>query len=585
MSIFDFRAEDAIGEVRSVETSKLIVRVTNTEKIQRARVGRLVTVQCSGDEWLIGMIDKIWRHPVEVEEDLAGNMDHDILINELPVEENGMWVSLIGTYREREGSKKDVFSRAVAHLPEINRPVYPIEDMALQNFMGLISGYSQESTTRPLKIGTYALDGKALAFLDGDKFFQRHAAVLGSTGSGKSWAVATLLEQAAKLDYANIIVFDLHGEYASLTFAKHYRVAGPGDLIEPTDDVIFLPYWLLNYEEMQSMFIDRSEFTAHNQALVFHDLVERAKKDNLVKLGKEEVLTSFTIDSPIPFDFNEIESGLKELNEEMVPGSRGERQGKFYGQFSRLLVRLKSRRTDRRYGFLFQAPEKAMEYEALHRLATQLLGYGSTGDDINPGIKVIDFSEVPSDILPVIVSLVARLVFQLQFWSDPGEDGTNRHPVALICDEAHLYLPNRKETLNPLELRALENFERIAKEGRKYGVGLVVISQRPSDVSTTILSQCNNFISLRLTNREDQNVVKQLMPESLEGIMEVLPTLDIGEAVVVGDSILLPTRIRIAEPSNKPLSATIDFWQRWGKHKVYVDLVKAVESMRRQCRV
>jgi hypothetical protein len=138
--------------------------------------------------------------------------------------------------------------------------------------------------------------------------------------------------------------------------------------------------------------------------------------------------------------------------------------------------------------------------------------------------------------------------------------------------------------MNPLERRALENFERIAKEGRKYGVGLLVVSQRPSDVSETILSQCNNFVSLRLTNKEDQNVVKQLMPETLEGLMEVLPTLDIGEAVVVGDSVLLPTRIKIIEPNHKPLSATIDFWQRWNKPKANVDYIKAVENMRRQAR-
>lgn len=585
MALFNFTIEEAIGEVRSVETSKIVVRVTDPEKLQKAHVGRLVTIQIAGDEWVIGIINKVWRRPIEI--DRLSDEEHqtDVDIEEIPVEENGLSVSIIGTYFGRDGIKENVFTRAVSHLPEICRPVFPIEGTTLENFMGILSSVSKEATSQPLKIGTYALDGKAVAFLDGDKFFQRHAAILGSTGSGKSWTVASLLEQAAKLEYTNLIVFDLHGEYKSMAFAKHYRIAGPADLNNPSENVIFLPYWLLNYEEIQSMFIDRSEFTAHNQALVFHDLIEKAKRDSLKSLGREEILKSFTIDSPVPFNIEDVVVELRSLNEQMVQGSKEgkQKQGAFYGQFSRLLVRINSKLTDRRYGFLYQLPPEEMEYEALHRLVTKLLGFGSISEGVNCGIKIIDFSEVPSDILPIIVSLVARLVFQVQFWSDPGADGDSRHPIVLVCDEAHLYLPNR-EGMNPLERRALENFERIAKEGRKYGVGLLVVSQRPSDVSATILSQANNFISLRLTNKEDQNVVKQLMPETLEGLMDVLSTLDLGEAVIVGDSVLLPTRIKITEPEHKPLSSTIDFWQRWAKPKADVDLVKAVENMRKQAR-
>jgi hypothetical protein len=136
-----------------------------------------------------------------------------------------------------------------------------------------------------------------------------------------------------------------------------------------------------------------------------------------------------------------------------------------------------------------------------------------------------------------------------------------------------------------MERRALEQFERIAKEGRKYGIGLVVVSQRPSDVSATILSQCSNVISLRLSNKTDQGVVKQLLPESLESLMEILPTLDIGEAVVVGDSVLLPTRIMLMEPTCKPRSATIPFWDRWSTAKSPSDITLAAESLRHQTRL
>ena len=194
-------------------------------------------------------------------------------------------------------------------------------------------------------------------------------------------------------------------------------------------------------------------------------------------------------------------------------------------------------------------------------------------------IKVIDFSEVPADILPIIVGLVARIIFQIQFWTGPNE----RHPTALVCDEAHLYLP-KKDGKNPIEQRAVENFERIAKEGRKYGVALLVVSQRPSDVSSTILSQCNNVVALRLSNDSDQATVKKLMPESLAGLMDTLPILDIGEALVVGDAVLLPSRIRINPPDEKPLSATIDFWDKWRQETRAPNYIKSVENMRKQSR-
>jgi len=595
MSIFEFNSEQSLGEVRSVETSRIAVRVTDTERLRRARVGRLIAIQISTDEWLIGVIDRVWRHPVEIE--LAHNIEAvDEKADEPPIEENGVQVSLVGTYRAREGEEHDVFTRAVAILPEINQYVFPIEDKALEGFMGILSKSTESGAGAPLKVGKYALDGKANAYLDGDKLFQRHAAVLGSTGTGKSWTIASFLEQAAKLVHANLLVFDLHGEYSSMSFARRFRIAGPNDLKKTDPNVVFLPYWLLSYDEMQSIFIDRSEQNAPNQAMALLDTITDIKKTSLTDMEKEDLIEGFTVDMPVHFDLGKLVGVLEAKNTELVPtgeeyktgdkkGQAKTTQGALYNKLTRFIIRLKSKINDRRYGFMYQAPTEYQEYESLHALVEKLMGHGKGNDGVvNPGIKIIDFSEVPSDVLPVMVSLVARLVFQVQFWMDPGEHGDSRHPIALICDEAHLYLPSKREEMNSLQRRALDNFERIAKEGRKYGVGIFLISQRPSDVSTTILSQCNNIISLRLTNKTDQGVVRQLLPESLEGVMEVLPTLDIGEAVVVGDSVLLPTRIKIQEPEHKPKSATIDFWKRWTEPKEATDLVKAAENLRRQSR-
>lgn len=593
MSIFLFTEDQALGEVRSVETSKITVRVTDGKRLQKARVGRLVAIQSIGDEWLLGIIEKVWRHPVP----LPVLREEEVPDNSVPMhqEENGVAISLVGTYRVRDGHKKNTFTRAVFSLPEINRPVYPLEEKSLEDFMGILSAASVDEAVAPLKVGTYTLDGRAVAYIDGDKLFQRHSALLGSTGSGKSFTVASILEQAAELPNANMIVLDLHGEYSSMSFASQYRIAGIGDLKSKSDKAIFLPFWLLNYDEMQSVFVDRSGDNAPNQALALMDSVIELKRAVIEGIGKKDLQEGFTVDTPVPYKLADLLSALDAKNEEAIDtgevyvsgakkGLPKTEKGPLAGKLSRFLIRLKTKMNDRRYAFMYQAPEQYETYEALHDLAEKLLGTGKLKDGKNPGIKVVDFSEVPSDILPVVIGLVARLVYQIQFWSDAGESGDLRHPVVIVCDEAHLYLPSSAASTGPLEKRALENFERIAKEGRKYGVGLMVVSQRPSDVSTTILSQCSNVISLRLANKTDQSVVKQLLPESLEGLMEVLPTLDIGEAVVVGDATLLPTRIKMNKPKHEPRSATIPFWTRWSKPKAAVDLVAAVENMRRQSR-
>lgn len=593
MSIFSFTEEQGIGEVRSVETARITVRVTDGQRLQKARVGRLVAIQSMGDEWLIGIIERVWRRPVELPTLAEAEMPADQAA--IQQEENGVAISLVGTYRARDGQKRDTFSRAVFALPEINRPVFPIEEKSLEDFMGILSASSKADAAAPLKVGTYTLDGKATAYIDGDKLFQRHAALLGSTGSGKSFTVASILEQSAQLSHTNMIVLDLHGEYSSMKFASHYRIAGIGDLKEAREGAIFLPFWLLTYDEMQSVFVDRSGDNAPNQALALMDSVIEMKRGAIEALKRPDLLDGFTVDTPVPYRLSELVQSLDSKNEEVTPtgeeyvsgakkGQPKTEKGPLNGKLSRFLIRLKTKMNDRRYAFMYQAPAEYETYDALHALAKKLLGTGNIKDGVNPGIKIIDFSEVPSDILPVVIGLVARLVYQVQFWSDPGPAGDERHPVVIVCDEAHLYLPSSAASTGPLERRALENFERIAKEGRKYGVGLLVVSQRPSDVSTTILSQCSNIISLRLSNKTDQGVVKQLLPESLEGLMEVLPTLDVGEAVVVGDATLLPTRIRMNKPVHEPRSATIAFWSRWAKPKKEVDLVAAVENMRRQSR-
>ncbi len=576
MAVFNFDQSYTLGRVRAVDTRRVSIQVDKDEELRRARVGQLVALRLPGaiEEWLIGIIESVMKSPVmeeTIEEAVPALAEGAELA--IPHESvlNTVRVTLVGRVT-LDDNQKPCFSRSIFQVPEIDCACNVLRDAQLQALINLLS--LESKTEHSLEIGHYTMDEKAVAYLDGNRLFQRHASLLGSTGSGKSWLVAAILEQAAKLPSSNLIVFDLHGEYGKLTYAGHLRVPGPEELGKAADDLLYLPYWLLNAEESQSMFIDRSEFTAHNQVMAFQDAVLSEKRKFLETEGKTEMLNTLTLDSPIPFPFENVVSELRRLNDEMVPGARGgERQGVFYGQFSRLLIRLQSKRDDKRYGFLFQVPTSEQTYDAMAKMVSRLMDFSKSR------IRVIDFSEVPADILPVMIGLVARVVYQVQFWTEVSV----RKPMALVCDEAHVYLP-KKEGQNPVEQRAIENFEKIAKEGRKYGVAMVIVSQRPSDVSTAILSQCNNLLALRLTNGDDQSTVKRLMPESLAGLMDALPILDVGEVLVVGDSVLLPSRIRVNPPKEKPISSTIAFWDEWGKAAEKPDFAKAVENMRRQSR-
>lgn len=573
MPIFAFKDEEALGKVASVDTANVIVEVENTGQLKRLQVNHLAVLQSSRPgQHLIGLITQVTRK--RGIEDIINDG-----INDQATELNLCRISLIGTMLDRDGEKENVFRRTLESVPEIDANCFSLEGDNLTGFMRTLSSVSADGNA--LTLGKYTLDEHAVAYLNGNKFFQRHAFIGGSTGSGKSWTTAKIIEQMAGLATANAVVFDLHGEYAPLVGegVQHFKVAGPADVeAERTidDDVIYLPYWLLSYEALVSMFVDRSDQNAPNQAMIMAREINRAKQKYLEENGQQEVLKHFTVDSPVPFDLEVLMERLNEINVEMVSGSGGRpKQGDFFGKLARMISRLENKISDRRLGFMFNGGGGLLDFTWLEKFTNAVLG--STGENGKAGIKIINFSEVPSDVLPLIVSLVARVTFSIQQWT-PSQ---LRHPIALLCDEAHLYMPQRNMADSADDI-SLDIFERIAKEGRKYGVSLMVISQRPSEVNKTMLSQCSNFVSMRLTNAEDQGVIKRLLPDSLGGFSEILPTLDTGEALVVGDASLLPSRIRIDEPKNKPNSGTVDFWDEWQKPVKEKRLSIAVDNWRKQ---
>ena len=565
MNIFDYTESELLGTVESVDTSTIVVRVETDDSLRGLQVNHLVSIQSSKvGQHLIGLVSKIIRRAATI--DAAFDITSDLGFNILKV-------VLIGTHFDRDGEKENVFRRSLSTVPTINAECYLIQGERLKKFMQAIASIPTEDDAVSLHIGTYSIDEDATAWLNGNKLFQRHAVIVGSTGSGKSWCVARILEQVALLKSANAVLVDIHGEYSPLTGSSfaHYKIAGPND--PHTESNIFLPYWLLTYEEMLSLMLDRSDSNAPNQAMMFSGAVIKGKKHFLHSIENTEMEANITLDSPIPYNLTNLLEVLKDRDAEMIQGARSEKQGPYHGKLTRFIQRLESKLTDKRLNFMFSQDSGLLQYNYMSKLCSKIMNPSDGGVG---GVKIIDFSEVPSDVLPLIVSLLARLLFSVQQWADIK----NRHPIALFCDEAHLYIP--AASTKSIDDASLVTFERISKEGRKYGVGLVVISQRPSEVNRTVLSQSNNFIAMRLTNVDDQAVVKRLLPDSLGDYVDMLPILDIGEALVVGDASLLPSRIKVTEPTLKPRSATINFWDEWSKDSIDINIESAIEALRKQ---
>ena len=555
--------ESLIGQVQSVDTGNVSVQVEKESLLNNVQINQIVQIRSTkGGQKIIGLVSKIMRKAVAEKADADSEPDY--------VVENIIKINLVGTLIAKDGLKANVFKRTLDTVPSINADCYLLQGSELSEFMNIISS----SSSNPLKIGKYTISEESNANLDGNKFFQRHAVIVGGTGSGKSWTVANVLEKASKLQSINSLVFDLHGEYSPLRELDNttlLKIAGPSN--EPSDkDVIFLPYWILEYEEIESLILDRSDSNAPNQSRTLFDLIIQYKKETLTNENRQDVLDNFTVESPIPYKISDVLQSLEDLDvaRDFSSSTTG-RDGPLAKKLTRFIQRLNSKQSDKRLNFMFNDSEELLQYNWLLSFANQLLDFGN-----QKGLKIIDFSEVPSDILPLVTGLIGRLIFSIQQWMDEKD----RHPIALFCDEAHLYLP--AQTRGGMEEKGLKNFERIAKEGRKYGVSLVVISQRPSDVNKTILSQCGNFIAMRLTNPDDQNVIKRLFPDNLGDFSESLPILDIGEALIVGDASLLPSRVKIDQPTIKPNSATIDFWDVWSQKKTKKGIEQAVKALRKQ---
>lgn len=568
---------NSIGKVVSVDTKKITVEVSEEEVLNRLKINDMIIMNGNNaDEKLIGIITKVCKKRIDISE----NEDEEIEQEFFSV--NICTITLVGSFYIKLGTKKlNVFKRAINTYPEINSEAYLAEGDALSIIMNSLDD-TETLIHEKLVIGKYASNRDVEAILDGNKFFQRHACIVGSTGSGKSYTVANILEKADKLPYTNIIVFDLHGEYTQLSYAEQLKVSDE-------QGGLHIPLWFFNYEEIHSLFIESSEGTSTNQRAAVVDYILKCKKEFIKKNMTDISSDIVTADTPIPFSAHEMKKYLdqEDLREDETgetyktgdnKGQVKTKKGQYNGKLTNLIMRLQTKIDDKKYGFVFNESE-TQQQDYLREFTNKIMGR-----DTGKKIKVIDLSEVPADMLPIVIGIVTRIVYDIQFWMSPEKNQT-RHPLAFICDEAHIYMSNDMSKMKAVEKRSLEIFERISKEGRKYGVALLIVSQRPAELNTTIISQCNNIISLKITNDRDKAAVASMLTDSLVGVVDSLPNLDVGECVVVGDAIKLPVKIILDKPKEEPISSTIDFWDRWGDKKDTVfDIDVAIKNMIKQSR-
>jgi DNA helicase HerA-like ATPase len=481
-----------IGRVINVQGCAAQIELVPGPTPTRAEIGAMAKVRTRTAE-AIGIISALSVKPAPGGEKVVLEL---VLVGELRDEGTGLR-----------------FHRGVVHFPCIG------DEASLAGGADLARVYDQTELAT-LNVGTLYQDPAITARLMANDLFSKHFAIVGTTGSGKSCALTCILRQALHAHHhAHVLILDMHGEYHR-AFGNQAEVIGARDLP--------LPFWLLNFQELRSVLTSRDDHY-DAQTEILHDAILVAKKHffeiTTGRVRSRAVDTANgTVDSPTPFRLSDL---LTYIDEQL---GRLERPYPTLA-YRRLKARIETLTTDPRYAFMFgNANVEDTMVEVLARLFR-------IPNDGRP-ITVIELSSVPEEILDVVVPLIARLTFDLGVWSDGGL------PVLLVCEEAHRYIPadDRKGFLPTREA-----LSRIAKEGREYGISLALLTQRPSELDSTILSQCSTILAMRLSTETDQRVMRANVHDSTFGILDYLPPLSDREAIVLGRGAPMPMRIKFQE--------------------------------------
>ncbi len=493
---------------------------------------------------------------------------------ELATQFGNRWlrVELVG--QGRRGTK---FERGIAQYPSIGDSVHVVTESDLKTV------YAPEDDDGYVAVGRVASAESIRAYLDINKLVTRHSAVVGSTGSGKSNAVANLLgavSDRSRFQSARVVLFDLHGEYAN-AFGEQARVFRVG--ADPTlgERELYIPFWALTAEEFISMAMGSVTGTA--LVLLQEKLLsnKRTSKPGGALHGLPDL--AVTVDTPLPFSVYQLWHDLYSLHSATHTVSKNQNQteatrayledgvppvkavgdseqllrpkfrpitteagaekiyGGLYGELPRPhLDSLESKLRDPRMQFLFRPGPWSPDTDGTTAADLDALLESWVGADIP--ISVFDLSGIPTAVVDDLIGAVLRILYDAIFWGRMKQEGGRQRPLLVVLEEAHVYLSPQSKS------RAAAAARRIAKEGRKYGVGLMLVSQRPSEVDSTILSQCGTVISLRLTNDSDRSQVTSCASDNLKGLFSMLPVLRTGEALIVGEAVNMPIRAIIDRP-------------------------------------
>lgn len=561
-----------LGKIIKVDSNQVEVEISadipssspiiNGKIYKLGQIGTFVKIM-AGNIATYGLVESVSNAP--------SNADNTALLRELG--SRYLTVHLIG---EKIGSRR--FEKGIGLYPTINDEVHIVTDVDLFD----LYGKAESTEDGLLAIGKHASSDYLDVYLDIHKLVLRHAAILGSTGSGKSNSVVAILKQiSSQMHNSRMLLIDPHGEYASaFPGAKVFRI---GDPVKP----LYIPFWLMNFDELMYFLVGaKSTDDQRPEYRRFREIITQAKKRNChLKAGPVNP-NYITADSPIPFNIRNIWYDInRELNatysiadmskqtksqERLVKEGNGDalepavfepysmnnqapyksKKQEMYSYEKKLLARLK----DSRYDFMFNPGDYKDETSSkdLHDLLRDWIG----GDE---RLSILDLSNVPFEVMDITVGLITRFLYDSMFWGRSEPNTGRSRPLLIAYEEAHSYL-GKADTVY-----ARDAVEKIFKEGRKFGLGAVVISQRPSELSETILAQVGTFIALRLTNSSDQSIVKSMAPDNMNSLINLLPSLRIGEAVIVGEAINIPSRVRLPLQSPRPDSSDPELVKAWTK--------------------
>ncbi len=567
----------AIGKIIEVDGSRIVAeldpgltelsRVYGGETYPIGQFGSIVRIHF-GRRLIYALVGRL-RMKAEYEADRGAipRAAPDERIVEADLFGEGEW-----TFDE-SGNAKLRFERGVGTYPLPQQTLYLTPKAELR----FIYGHAEGTVIR---LGEHVGAGGAPCYAELNELLGKHTAILGSTGAGKSAAVAAIIhsviERGGDKNYEKwkpqVVILDPHNEYGR-AFDGHTRLS--------TDEgTLSLPYWLLDLDETIGLLIGKTEYAATSQAnIVKNALLSARSKSAEDQLGLDPA--ELTVDSPVPYVLGNP-AGLDEFGQKdgetytiglvgainaLRPNNRNKRE---HEDYNKVLRKLESLIKDDRLSFMMKGWDGAED--PMPSVLAQLLGEGAA-------VRIVDLSGVPNEIAGTASAAIARTLFSVKIWQ--GTEEREASPVVLVCEEAHRYVPNSGEAQYGAAQSAIK---RVAKEGRKYGIGLFLVSQRPSEVEATVLSQCNSWIVLRITNEADRAHVRGILPDAMAGLTKMLSGLRRQEAVFVGQAAMLPSRIMVRDLDDDqlPRSSDIDFDLGWQSDGMSAEELKSV-SRRWRC--